>query len=136
MTTPAETAASTRRRVAAQREADLTGGRPGASLVRLVWSAFPIKWGRRVILTERSEVGGESRRKPAVTGRAGGRGAAHEPRLSWPSTRLPCGALVPGLTVRSLHADCDEGYATLWSWCHAAPFRARAWVSSEAEVSG
>jgi hypothetical protein len=37
--------------------------------------ASPIKSGRRVILTERSEVDGESRRQPAVSARADSNGA-------------------------------------------------------------
>ena len=40
----------------------------------------PPDWrGRRVILTERSEVDGKSRRKPAVTIRAGVRGVGSNP---------------------------------------------------------
>ena len=42
---------------------------------------LPDQVGRRVILTERSEVDGESRRQPAVTARADSRGAGSESSL-------------------------------------------------------
>ncbi len=62
------------------------------------WNASPIKRELRVILTERSEVDGESRRQPAVTSRADSNGAGREPPASWPSltvARDAVGARLP-----------------------------------------
>ncbi len=71
------------------------------------WKASPIKWGRRGILTERSEVDGESRRKPAVTDRPDDPGAGSES----PRRGRHCGGLgapsLRWLPVESANAERD-----------------------------
>jgi hypothetical protein len=62
-------------------ESELANGGLERQLRRGFGNASPIKWGRRVILTERSEVDGESRRQPAVTARADSHGAGSESSL-------------------------------------------------------
>lgn len=91
-------------------EGELANGGRRNYLRRGFGNASPIKWGRRVILTERNEVDGESRRQPAVTARADSHGAESESLFV---------AVVDGASRRPLCRGCrprngspDESVAT------------------------
>lgn len=78
--------------------------------------------GRRVILSERSEIDGERRRQPAVTARADSHGAWKRVFSSWPSLTIPRGVLcaaVTGLIRRTLTATTRQGVASHRDWSAA-----------------
>ena len=85
---------------------------------------LPDRRERRVILTERSEVDGESRRKPAVTIRAGVRGVGSNPLVVAVGQAASAAGLCPGCRFGLRALSATWGSAALGPGCTAARLRA------------